>query len=268
MSIEHRRQGAGQGGLHSALQFLADDPSLQQVEGGPLPGEQAGEAEEAAAFLLAAAPTPAGNLDQAVLDRLPDADPAAFARLGVAVLEAWRDAGLNRRWREDPTGMATAIGLPPQLAGLARVVEIDAGRLPQATVLDIPLPPPEAAIPSRAEALRRLAATDFGWLLAGLPEGAGALGLDLPTGRATATVAAPAPGFLQRLAELLLRPRPLLASGSLACLALAVGLVMGGAEGRADLSGAAVGDLPAWRLLCAALSLAGALLLARAARRA
>lgn len=266
MSIEHRRQEAGQGGLRPALRLLADDPSVREVEGGLLPGDQDGEAEEAAAFLLAAAPASALDLGAAIEGRLPEADPAAFGHLGEAVLEAWCDADLNRRWRADPAGMASALGLPPQLSAIARVVAAEDGRLPQPTVLDIPLPPPEAVFPNRALALRRLAATDFGWLLAGLPDGAQALGLDLPPARSGAGAAAP--GLLQRLAASLLRPRPLLATGSLACLVLALGLVLDGAPGTADLSGAAIGDLPAWRLLGAVLSLTGALLLARAARRA
>ena len=266
MSIEHRRQEAGQGGLRPALRLLADDPTMGEVAGGLLPGDQDGEAEAAAAFLLAAAPASAHDLGAAIEGRLPEADPAALGHLGEAVLEAWCDADLNRRWRADPAGMASALGLPPQLSAIALVVAADDGRLPQPTVLDIPLPPAEAVFPNRALALQRLAATDFGWLLAGLPDGAQALGLDLPPARATATAGAPAPSFLQRLAEFL--PRPLLAAGSLACLILAVGLVMGGAPATTDVSGAAVGDLPVWRLLGAAVSLAGALLLARAARRA
>lgn len=272
MNTTNEGQGAAPDSPTSALaRLLADDrpagdPQVEEISPSVM-------AEAAAAFLLAPPPPPAPGLTERVLALLPRGDPTVFSRLGRAVLDAWCDPAENRRWRADAVGMATALGLPPELARQARVVEAGAGHLPHPMALEIPLPPPEAATGPRAEALRRLAATEFGWLLAGEPGGAEALGLTSPSAAAAEpTSVSPATGR-SATAELLaswLRPRRLLLAGGLACLAAAIGLTvsLGTAGGGSYLSGATIGAAGGLQLAAIGVSLGlGLLLLARAARR-
>lgn len=246
------------GDLTDALaRLLADDPNEAARAGQDLGLGASGQAETAAAFLLAAAPRPDEGLVRRTLERLPEGSPEAYGRLGAAVLAAWTDARLREHWRADPVGMAASVGLPPASSRLARVVGPDEAHLPRRDAIAIPLPPPTSAVGSRGDALRQLAATEFGWLLAGVPGGAAALGLAFP---ADASVAGAGRRKLPERLAGWLHPRGLLLAGGLACLAAAIGLSLA-AGGDGGLAGAALDTGAAWRLPAAAMSLAAALVL-------
>ena len=241
-------------GLPDAVaRLLADEPMASArawQDLGPATPEATAAAAAAAAWLLDEAPPTPGDIGTRIMIRLPEGSPEAYARLGAAVLAAWTDRELCERWRRDPRAMAASLDLPPPIPDLVRVVGPADGRLPQRDDVTIPLPSPGSPSSSRAAAIASLASTEFGWLLAGMPDGAEALGLAFPGG-------APAAAARERRRTWLalwLRPRPLLLSGGLVCLLLAIGLSLS-VGGDGSLAGAAMGPAAAWRLPAAAFSL-------------
>ena len=268
MQFMNRKQTAGprSDGLPDAVaRLLADDPAAAGAwqDLGPTTAAATDAADAAATWILAPAPPDPGDLGNRTIARLPEGSPEAYARLGAAVLVAWTDRELRERWRADPSATAASLGLPQPIPHLVRVVGPAEGRLPRRDVITVPLPPPGSPTSTRAAALRDLAATEFGWLLAGVPGGREALGLVLPDSAATSAGHAPVAAKWRQW----LRPLPLLLTGGVVCLVAAIGLSVS-AGGDASLAGAAFGPGAAWRLPAAALSLLlGLALIVIAARR-
>ncbi len=254
-------------GLPDAVaRLLADDPAAaagvwQNL--GPTTAAATAAADAAATWILDPAPEGPSDLGNRTITQLPGGSPDAYGRLGAAVLDAWTDRDLRERWRADACATAASLGLPQPIPRLVRVVGPAEGRLPRPDVITVPLPPPGAPTSTRAAALRDLAATEFGWLLAGVPGGREALGLVLPDGAAASGGHAPGAATWRQW----LRPHPLLLTGGVVCLVAAIGLSVS-AGGDASLAGATIGPDAAWRLPAAALSLLlGLALIVIAARR-
>ena len=111
------------------------------------------------------------NLTNRIMDRLPGGSPALYRQIGDVVVRAWADPVLREALRRDALAALAREGIELAAGTVVEVVTVAEAELPTAERLVLPLPTAGSPAVAPADARRRLAETEFGWLW-GMPQAA------------------------------------------------------------------------------------------------